>query len=58
MTNRTDEATEYDTVGADADAYERYGEIDLENGSVVVFDAENGAAWIQSDRAVGCGDLR
>ena len=58
MTTRTDDTAEYDAVGAGVVAYERYGEITLENGSIVVYDAENESAWIQSDRALERDDLR
>lgn len=51
MTTRTDDTAE-DAVGASAVPYERYGEISLENGSVVIYDVENESAWIQSGSAV------
>jgi len=52
MTTRTDDTAEDHTVGPNTVAYERYGEISLESGSVVIYDVENESAWIQSDGAV------
>lgn len=31
---------------------DRYAELSLEDGSVVIYDAENPSAWIQSDATV------
>ena len=36
---------------------DRYAELSLEDGSVVIYDAQNPAAWIQSDAAVACASL-
>lgn len=35
-----------------AAAEQRYAELSLEDGSVVIYDAENPSAWIQSDAAI------
>jgi hypothetical protein len=31
---------------------QRYAELSLEDGGVVIYDAENPSAWIQSDAAI------
>lgn len=33
---------------------ERYAELSLDDGSVIIYDAQNPTAWIQSDTAVAC----
>jgi phage pi2 protein 07 len=32
---------------------DRYQQLEIENGDVVIYDADNHSAWIQSDDAVG-----
>jgi len=54
MSVRTDdEETRYRTVGMDAAELERYADVTLENGDVIVYDQDNEAAWIQSPSAIG-----
>jgi len=36
---------------------QRYAELSLEDGSIVIYDAENPSAWIQSDAAVTCTSI-
>lgn len=45
--------SEYQTIGVDAAELQRYAEVTLENGEVVIYDQENENAWIQSPSALG-----
>jgi len=49
----TDEDTEYQTVGTDAADLQRYDDVTLEDGKVLIYDQDNEAAWIQSTSAIG-----
>jgi hypothetical protein len=51
MSVRTDDA-EYDTVGVDAAEMERYAEVTLDSGDVIVYDRDNEDAWIQAGTAI------
>ena len=48
-----DDDTRYRTVGMDATELQRYADVTLENGEVVIYDQDNEAAWIQSESAIG-----
>jgi len=41
----------------DVTADERYAELELQDGSVVIYDRENPTAWLQSDTTVKRGEL-
>lgn len=49
---------EYTTVGTDANDVDSYEHVTLENGDVIVYDAENEDAWIQSASAIGLAFVR
>jgi len=54
MSVRTDDdETQYRTVGMDATELERYADVTLENGEVIIYDQDNEAAWVQSESAIG-----
>jgi len=54
MSVRTDDdETRYRTVGMDATELQRYADVSLENGEVIIYDRDNEAAWIQSESAIG-----
>ncbi|MEF8851882.1 MAG: hypothetical protein V5A44_10535 [Haloarculaceae archaeon] len=53
MAVRTGDDTEYQTVGMDAAELQRYAEVTLESGEVVIYDEENEDAWVQSASAIG-----
>ncbi|WP_170178714.1 DUF7331 family protein [Halapricum salinum] len=36
---------------------QRYAELSLEDGSIVIYDAENSSAWIQSDATVAAASI-
>jgi len=36
---------------------QRYAELSLEDGSIVIYDAENPSAWIQSDATVAAASI-
>jgi|AntRauTorcE11898_2_1112593.scaffolds.fasta_scaffold41977_2 hypothetical protein len=40
-----------------ADDEQRYAELSLEDGSVVIYDAKNPSAWIQSDAAIASASV-
>jgi hypothetical protein len=52
MTVRTDDDAEYETIGMDAPHLQRYAEVTLEDGEVVIYDVENEGAWVQSASAI------
>ena len=53
MSVRTgDEDAEFETLGVDAVDLERYAEVILESGDVIVHDRDDEDAWIQSDLAL------
>jgi hypothetical protein len=58
MSVRTGDDTEYRTVGMDAAELQRYADVSLENGEVVVYDRDNEAAWLQSESAIGLEFMR
>lgn len=53
MSIRGNEDGEYDIVGSHPDEFERYTQLRLDDGDVIVYDTENEDAWIQSDGAIG-----
>jgi len=53
-----EDGAEYQTVGADATEFERYADVRLEEGEVVVYDRDNEEAWIQSESAIGLDHMR
>jgi len=54
MSVRTDDdETQYRTVGMDATELQRYADVTLETGEVIIYDQDNEAAWIQSESAIG-----
>lgn len=54
MSVRTsDDEARYRTVGMDAAELQRYADVTLENGEVIIYDEDNEAAWIQSESAIG-----
>jgi len=56
MSVRTDDdEIRYRTVGMDATELQRYADVSLENGEVIIYDRDNEAAWIQSESAIGLG---
>ncbi|WP_161625219.1 DUF7331 family protein [Halosimplex carlsbadense] len=48
----TDEAAEYQTVGTDSAELQRYDDVTLEEGKVLIYDQEDETAWIQSTSAI------
>lgn len=46
-----DDAEDSTTVGVNAVDVQRYAEITLENGAVLIYDQENEDAWLQSESA-------
>lgn len=59
MAVRTDDSdTEYRTIGVEAAELERYAEVNLEDGDVVIYDRENEDAWVQSASAIGLEFMR
>lgn len=52
MSARTDDGSDYTTVGVDAPRMERYADLTTEDGDVLVYDQDNEDAWIQSDTAL------
>jgi len=59
MSVRTDDGgTEYRTVGADATDLERYEDVTLEDGQVIIYDTDNEAAWLQSHSGIGAEFMR
>lgn len=44
------------TTDTDADA-DRYAQLELADGSVVIYDVENPTAWLQSDASVSCSSV-
>lgn len=53
MAIRGNEDDEYEIVGSRAVDFERYAQIRLDGGDVVVYDTQNEDAWVQSDGAIG-----
>jgi len=53
-----DAPEEYTTVGTDAVDMDGYEDVTLENGDVIVYDAENEDAWVQSASAIGLEFMR
>lgn len=51
-TRDTSDGSEFTTVGPDARAYERYAQVDLEEGALLLYDRETETAWITSDTVV------
>jgi desulfoferrodoxin (superoxide reductase-like protein) len=47
-----DDDTESGTASIEAEEQDRYGEISLETGEIVIYDRENHNAWLQSHAAV------
>jgi hypothetical protein len=45
--------TRYRTVGTEATELQRYADVSLEDGEVIIYDRDNEAAWIQSPSAIG-----
>lgn len=56
-TGAEDDDVEFQTVGMDATELDRYAEVDLEGGDVVIYDRDNEDAWIQSRAAVGLDSM-
>lgn len=44
--------SEFTTIGPDAHTYERYEQVAIEDGSVLLYDRTNEDAWITSDAPV------
>jgi hypothetical protein len=42
----------------DATELQRYADVTLESGEVVIYDQDNEAAWIQSESATGLAFMR
>jgi len=51
MSARTDD-TDYETLGMDAAELDRYAEVTLESGGVIIYDRDNESAWIQADEPI------
>jgi hypothetical protein len=58
MPANTGDDTEYRTVGTDAVTLERYTDLTLEDGDVIIYDREEEHAWVQSPSAIGLGFMR
>lgn len=52
MVVHTSDDTDYETIGVDASELERYAELNLEDGELVIYDQKNEDAWVQSGAAV------
>lgn len=44
---------EYATLGVDADVYEGYASIELDDGELIVYDVADEAGWVQSSDWIG-----
>lgn len=44
---------DYVTLGVDAREMDRYADVTLENGDVLVYDRDEEDAWIQAEFAIG-----
>lgn len=47
-----DDDIEYQPVGAKAAELDRYAEITLEDGGIIIYDRDNENAWVQSQAPV------
>lgn len=51
-TRDTPDDLAFTTIGPDARGYERYAQVDLEAGAILLYDRENEKAWLTSDAVV------
>lgn len=60
MTEKTTDAADNDRftrLGRDEPDFERYADVDLEDGRVLLYDTDETDAWIQSDVTIQIEDV-
>lgn len=52
MSVQSDDGETFVTIGIDALTADRYDDVTLENGEVLIYDEDDRDAWFQSDSAI------